>query len=162
MRVHELRTAVELAAPLDEVFAFFSDAGNLEELTPGFLRFRLITPRPIDMRQGTTIEYRLRVHGLPVRWRSEITAWEPPHRFVDEQLRGPYRQWIHEHGFEPTAAGTRVRDHVRWALPLYPFGELALPLVRRDVAGIFAFRHARLVERFSEVEGRSVTPRASP
>jgi ligand-binding SRPBCC domain-containing protein len=92
-----LETRLFLPRPLEIVFPFFADAGNLEILTPPWLRFEIVTPRPIAMRAGALIEYRLRLHGVPLRWQSEITAWEPPHRFVDEQRRGPYRAWIHEH-----------------------------------------------------------------
>jgi ligand-binding SRPBCC domain-containing protein len=98
--MYTLQTRIDLAAPLSEVFPFFADAYNLERITPSFLSFKVLTPAPIEMRPGTLIDYRLRVRGAPLRWRSEITAWEPPYRFVDEQRRGPYRAWIHEHRFE--------------------------------------------------------------
>src|SRR3954468_23005074 len=99
-----------LPRPVTEVFMFFAEPGNLETLTPPWLRFHILTPQPILMRAGARIDYRLRVHGLPVRWQSEITAWEPPVRFVDEQRRGPYRVWVHEHTFEEGDGGTEVRD----------------------------------------------------
>ena len=100
MKIYELRTQVRLPRPIDEVFPFFADAHNLETLTPPWLKFHVLTPKPIAMAVGTKIDYKLRIRGLPLRWRSEITAWEPPFRFQDEQLRGPYRQWIHEHTFQ--------------------------------------------------------------
>jgi len=144
--------------PIDEVFAFFADAGNLEELTPPWLSFSIVTPRPIEMTEGALIDYRLRVHGLPLSWRSEITAWEPPHRFVDEQLKGPYRLWHHEHLFESDsqngAAGeadpgeqTRVIDRVDYAVL---FDLLVHPFVRRDVEKIFDYRQERLRELFGD------------
>ena len=117
MRTFELTSEVLLPRRLAEVFPFFADAGNLERLTPPWLRFRVLTPERIEMRPGAIIDYRLRLRGVPIRWRSEITAWEPPFRFVDEQRRGPYRLWIHEHRFEERAGQTLASDHVRYAVP---------------------------------------------
>ena len=142
----ELRARLRLPRPRPEVFAFFADAANLEALTPSFLRFRIVTPQPVEMRAGALIDYRLRVHGLPLRWRTKITAWDPPHRFVDEQLRGPYRVWIHEHTFEDAPGGTFVNDRVRYRPP---FGRLAnWLLVERDVRMIFRYRTEALLRRF--------------
>ena len=146
MRIFELRTRTRVTRPRPEVFAFFADAANLEALTPPFLRFHIETPRPIEMRPGTLIDYRLRVHGLPIRWRTRITAWEPPFRFVDEQLRGPYRLWHHEHTFEDAPGGTFVNDRVRYRPP---FGRLANWLVvERDVRAIFRYRSEALLRHF--------------
>lgn len=132
--------------PREEVFAFFADAGNLQTITPAWLRFEILTPRPIAMRRGALIDYRLRLHGWPVRWQTEITAWEPPHRFVDEQRRGPYRQWIHEHGFMDQDGGTLCWDSVKYSVP---GGELVHRLfVRRDIERIFAFRASKLCDLF--------------
>src|SRR5579871_5848818 len=97
MRIHEFHGEQFLPRPLEEVFPFFADAGNLPILTPPWLHFHILTTRPIEMRRGALIDYRLRIHGLPIRWQSEIVEWDPPHRFVDEQRRGPYRLWHHEH-----------------------------------------------------------------
>jgi len=128
----------------EEIFSFFCDAANLQKITPPWLDFRVITPLPITMRIGTRIEYRLRVHGFPFRWQSEITAWEPPLRFADEQRRGPYRVWIHEHRFESTGKGTLCKDFVRYAAP---GGRLIEWLfVRHDVERVFAFRREKLLE----------------
>jgi ligand-binding SRPBCC domain-containing protein len=136
-----------LPAPLGRVFEFFADAGNLDAITPPWLRFQTLTPRPIEMGFGTLIDYRLKVHGVPIRWRSEITAWAPPHRFVDEQRRGPYRLWVHEHRFEERDGGTLIRDDVNYAVP----GWIAARLVQRwlvgpDLAAIFAYRRDRIAE----------------
>jgi ligand-binding SRPBCC domain-containing protein len=144
---HEFKSEIWLPRPVEEVFAFFSDPANLDSITPPWLSFRMVRPRPIEMRVGTLLDYRLRIRGLPVRWRSKITAWEPPHRFVDEQIRGPYRLWIHEHNFEIQNAGTIVRDHVQYAVP---FDWLVHKLmVRPDVERIFAYRTESLRRRFS-------------
>lgn len=146
MKVYEHRTRVRLPRPRPEVFDFFADAGNLQALTPPWLHFRILTPLPIEMRQGARIDYRLRLRGIPLRWKTAITAWDPPVRFVDEQLSGPYRLWIHEHTFEEDGDGTVVNDYVRYAVP---FGALAnWLLVARDVRTIFEYREARLREIF--------------
>lgn len=146
MRVQTLEVEQWLPRPRDEVFPFFADAFNLERITPPLLRFRVASTPPIEMRQGTLIDYRLRIHGFPVRWRSEITVWEPPHRFVDEQRRGPYRQWWHEHSFEERDRGTLCRDVVRYAAP---GGTLVHRLlVEPDVRKIFEFRRAELARIF--------------
>lgn len=132
--------------PLDEVFAFFSDATNLEAITPPWVRFRVVTPTPIEMRQGLLIDYKLRIRGMPWRWQSEITAWEPTRRFVDEQRRGPYSFWRHEHLFEPAGARTRVIDVVHYGVP---GGRLVnWLLVERDVRSIFRYRQGKLTELF--------------
>jgi ligand-binding SRPBCC domain-containing protein len=132
-------------APLDEVFDFFSDAHNLERITPPWLRFHVETPGPIVLGAGTRIDYRLRIHGFPMMWQSEIIVWEPPHRFVDEQRRGPYRKWVHTHSFRAQRDGTSVMDSVQFEVPL---ALVAGPFVRRDVEKIFAYRTAVLREIF--------------
>jgi ligand-binding SRPBCC domain-containing protein len=133
----------------DAVFEFFADAFNLEAITPPWLRFRVVTPRPIRMAPGTTIEYRLALHRVPVRWLTRIEEWVPGERFVDAQVRGPYKVWHHTHAFERHEEGTLVRDTVRYDLPLGPAGRLAhAVLVRRDLERIFDFRHAEVARRF--------------
>ena len=127
----------------EEVFEFYADAANLEQITPEWLGFRIVSAQPIEMAPGTLIEYRLRLHGVPVRWLTRIETWQPGERFVDVQIEGPYRFWTHTHTFEPHEDGTCVRDEVRYALPLGPLGALAHRLfVRRDLERIFDFRHA--------------------
>jgi ligand-binding SRPBCC domain-containing protein len=132
--------------PRDEVFAFFADPRNLEVITPPWVNFKILTPEPIVMRPGVLIDYRIRIHGLPVRWRTEIEVWEPPFRFVDRQLRGPYRLWHHTHTFEERNGGTLCTDHVRYR----PIGGALVNrlFVRRDVERIFEFRRKRLSEIF--------------
>jgi ligand-binding SRPBCC domain-containing protein len=141
MGVHVLRRAQRLPRPPEEVFPFFSDASNLERITPPWLGFRIVTPQPIRMREGTLIDYRLKLHGIALSWHTEIALWDPPRRFVDVQLSGPYRLWHHTHSFEPDGDGTLMRDTVRYALPLGALGEIAhLAFVRRELNRIFDFR----------------------
>jgi ligand-binding SRPBCC domain-containing protein len=141
------QSEVWLPRPIDELFAFFANAANLEALTPRWIGFSILTPQPIELRRGAIIDYRLRLHGIPVRWRTEITAWEPPNRFVDEQRRGPYRLWVHEHRFTTKDGGTNISDVVRYAPP----GGWIVDwlFVRRDVERIFDFRREKLQELFS-------------
>lgn len=133
-----------LGLPPDKVFPFFADASNLEAITPEMLRFRIVTPQPIRMQEGALIDYRLRLRGFPMRWRTLIAAWEPPYRFVDVQLKGPYRLWHHEHTFTPLDGGVMCRDIVHYA----HFGGRLVHdrLVRPDLARIFEFRRTRLEE----------------
>lgn len=141
-RVHILERRQRIERPIDEVFAFYGDARNLERITPPLLGFEVTTPGPIEMGAGTLIEYRLRLHRIPVSWRTRIEAWEPPHRFVDVQVKGPYTLWEHTHTFEADGPGaTTIEDRVRYSIPFGPLGELAdRLLVRRDLRRIFDFR----------------------
>ena len=130
---------------LTEVFAFFSRAENLEAITPPWLNFKIRAVAPQPVQKGTIISYSLRVHGIPLRWTSEIVEWEPPHRFVDVQLSGPYKLWRHEHRFESRDGGTVISDTVVLALPLGVLGRLAYKIkVQSDVQKIFAFREGKI------------------
>ena len=120
---------------LQEVFLFFADAGNLETLTPPWLRFRILTPQPIQFHQGSIIDYRLSLHGFPVRWRTKILVWDPPWGFVDKQVKGPYRHWVHEHFFAEQEEGTLVRDHITYDMWLGPLVHRLF--VRKDLEAIF-------------------------
>jgi hypothetical protein len=144
MKTSIFETEQWLPLPTQDVFDFFADAFNLELLTPPWLQFRVITPAPIALQQGTVIDYRLRLRGIPVRWESQVTVWEPPYRFVDEQLRGPYRRWVHHHTFVESDGGTLARDHVDYAVP----GGLLVRklLVERDLRKIFQYRQQKLRE----------------
>ena len=141
MRIREFSTELWLPLPPAKLFPFFATAANLDALTPPWLNFHILTPPPISMCEGALIDYRLRVRGVPWRWRTRINLWRPPHRFVDEQIRGPYRQWLHEHTFEERNGGTLARDVVHYAVALDW-------LVQPDIEKIFAFRAQQLHRRF--------------
>jgi ligand-binding SRPBCC domain-containing protein len=139
-----------LPRPRSEVFAFFSDAANLQRITPGFLNFRILTPLPIEMRAGAIIEYRIALFGVPMRWRTRIDAWVPEERFVDFQERGPYALWHHTHTFEELPGGrTKMIDRVRYRVPLGPLGDVARVLfVDRTLARIFDHRRETIAAIF--------------
>ena len=146
MKTFTLTNELWLPHQPQDVFPFFADAFNLERLTPPSLGFQVLTPPPIEMRVGTLIDYRVRLRGIPMRWQSEITKWEPPHRFVDEQRRGPYRMWIHEHTFTSQDGGTMAKDTVQYAV-------LGGAIVQRlfvasELKRIFQYRNAALKDHF--------------
>lgn len=146
MKIHTLQSEIWVPRRREEVFEFFSRAENLEGLTPSWLHFSVLSARPISMRSGARIRYRLRLHGIPLRWESEITAWEPPDRFVDEQIGGPHRRWTHEHLFLEHEAGTTVRDRVHYSVA---GGKLIHRLfVAPDLRRIFDFRREKIAEIF--------------
>lgn len=154
MTAHTFNTELWLPEKRETVFSFFADARNLEAITPPWLNFVIVTPEPILVHTGARIDYKLRLHGFPIRWKTEISAWEPPFRFVDKQLRGPYRQWIHTHTFEEKDGGTLCRDHVEYVVTGGRF--INWLIVRRDVEKIFAYRQAALLARF---HAQSISPR---
>lgn len=148
-KTYTLSFAQHVPQPLAEVFDFFSRAENLEALTPPWLNFKILEVNPQPVQQGTLINYSLRVHGIPLRWTSEIVEWEPPHRFVDLQLRGPYKLWRHEHRFEARDGGTLIADTINLALPLGVLGEIAYKIkVKSDIEEIFAFRKEKIRSLF--------------
>lgn len=149
MKIHEFKCDLWLSREPEQVFQFFADPANLDGITPPWLHFNIVTPLPLSMREGTLIDYRLRVRGIPLRWRTKISHWNPPVSFVDEQIRGPYRLWIHEHSFQAHKGGTLVRDHVRYATPLDVLVHRLF--VRADIEKIFRFRTGELQRHFAQV-----------
>jgi ligand-binding SRPBCC domain-containing protein len=150
MKTYTLRREQVLPGTPDEVFPFFGEARNLEAITPPWLGFEVVTPEPVEMRVGTLIQYRLELHGIGVDWLTSIQAWEPGVRFVDTQVRGPYRLWHHTHDFRPgDEAGTTVMtDTVRYAIGWGVAGEIAArAFVLRDVAAIFDYRATAVRDR---------------
>lgn len=145
MSTETFRAEQRIGRPLPEVFEFFSKAANLQRITPPWLSFSIVGKQPEEVGVGTVIPYRLRLHGIPLVWVSQIEQFERDHLFVDRQLIGPYRQWLHRHEFEADGDQTVIRDEVHYELPLGRLGALAgLPFVRRDVGRIFSYRRATI------------------
>jgi ligand-binding SRPBCC domain-containing protein len=159
---HVFTARIVLRRAPEAVFPFFSDAGNLQRITPPELRFRILTPLPLEMRVGALIDYELRLFGAPFRWRTEITHWDPPHAFTDVQLRGPYREWVHTHRLRTVPGGTEIEDEVRYRLPLEPVGDLAYPIVRFQLARIFSYRQRRIAEMLGGGSSAGRGPVAGP
>ena len=158
MNVHTLEREQWVPTPPATTFELFSDAFTLERITPPWLRFRVDTPGPIEIAEGTLIGYSLRVHAVPIRWLSRIEVWDPPRRFVDVQVAGPYRLWEHTHSFQPRRDGTTIVDRVRYAMPLGPLGQLARAvIVRRDLEGIFEYRRTAVARLLAEPDARLST-----
>ena len=148
MKIFLFKTQRIVEQPITEVFEFFSNAHNLAVITPPNLHLEILTPAPIEMGPGTRIDYRLKLHGIPIRWQSEITEWNPPYGFADEQRRGPYRLWRHTHTFEETENGVIVGDVVEYAV--WGNGVVNKLFVRPDIEKIFAYRSEQLDEIFHQ------------
>ena len=147
--MHILETEQFVPRPLKDVFAFFEAPENLARITPSAMGFTTLTPSPITMKEGALIDYTIRLGGLPLHWRTLISEYSPPFRFVDEQLAGPYTFWHHTHEFEEVEGGTLIRDTVRYLLPFGPLGRLVHSLfVRRQLESIFAYRHKVIAKQF--------------
>jgi ligand-binding SRPBCC domain-containing protein len=140
-----LHASLSLPLARQQVFAFFADARNLGRITPPELHFEIVSP-PAAMQVGTLIDYRIRLFGIPLRWRTEITRWNPPNEFEDVQIRGPYAAWVHRHTFRSAGEGTLIEDEVRYRLPFGVIGRLAHPIVRLQLRRIFSYRQ-RMVEQ---------------
>lgn len=154
MKTYQLETQLWLPRPREEIFSFFSDPGNLDRLTPPWLHFEILTPKSIAMRAGTLLDYRLRLHGIPIRWQSEIAAWNPPSRFVDRQTVGPYRSWVHVHTFCQHEGGTLLGDSVTYAVP---GGKIIQKLlVGPDLDRVFRYRHEILKQLFNPTGAQSM------
>jgi hypothetical protein len=152
LRINQFERRQRLPLPPGQAFEFFGDARNLEAVTPDWLRFRIVSLDSPQLEEGALIVYRLRVRGIPVRWTTRITQWEPGRRFVDEQIRGPYKFWEHTHWFEPDGqGGTWMTDRVRYSLPFGPLGRLAHRVfVKRDLRRIFDHRRERIGELLAQ------------
>lgn len=151
MAEHVLERKQIIQSPREEVFRFFADAANLEKITPPELNFHIITPQPIIIEKGTLIDYQLKLRGFPIRWKTEITQWNPPFDFVDTALKSPYKQWIHLHRFTVGENGeTIMQDRVRYRLPFEPFGDLAHFIVRKELDYIFDHRFKIIEEIFGK------------
>ena len=151
MAEHILKRELTLELPREQVFAFFADAKNLELITPTHLNFKITAPGPIELGEGALIDYQLSLHGIPMNWRTEITKWDPPHRFVDTQLKGPYSQWIHTHSFIVLGTNsTLIEDEVHYRLPLAPLGDLSHFVVEGELKKIFDYREKVVAEELQK------------
>ncbi len=147
MAEHILTRDLSLDLPIEKVFDFFSNAENLERITPPELNFRITSPQTIELKEGALIDYKLKLRGIPITWQTVISEWNPPNAFTDKALKSPYKQWIHRHTFtENNNGGTDIKDEVRYRLPLESFGDLVHWFVRREMDYIFDFRQKAVAE----------------
>ena len=143
---HTFRAQTKISGNIEDVFKFFSDAQNLELITPPELSFKITSPLPIKMETGALIEYKIRLFGFSFRWKTIISKWEQNRQFIDEQLKGPYSKWVHTHTFEKNKGDVIINDIVNYRLPFAPFGEIVLPLVKLQLKRIFDYRSKRIFE----------------
>ncbi len=150
MEKFRFKTKQQIDKPIQDIFPFFSKVENLEILTPDWLNFKILTPLPIEIKTGTIIKYRIRLYGIPLYWKTKITLWDPPHRFIDEQIKGPYSVWIHEHRFEAKDGKTTMIDTVDYDIPGWIFKTVVHRIfVEKQVDSIFKFRQKKIKEHFS-------------
>jgi ligand-binding SRPBCC domain-containing protein len=148
--IHTFQSSMMIPFHVLGVFEFFSNATNLERITPPELRFKILTPEPIKMGQGTRIDYHLQLYGIPFGWSSLINHWDPPRKFIDQQIKGPYKEWVHTHCFYDQTDGTEMTDEVSYRLPLWPFGEVFSPFIHLLISRIFRFREQTIREIFEK------------
>lgn len=148
--MHILTKRIKVPASREEVFGFFSDAWNLEKITPPELNFNIVTRRPFEIKKGANIEYRLGLFGLKFGWLTVISEWNPPELFVDEQIKGPYKYWHHTHRFTEENGSTIIEDEVKYRLPLFPFGELVYPIIKLQLKRIFSYREKIILQMFKD------------
>jgi ligand-binding SRPBCC domain-containing protein len=149
MKSHYLVTTTIIDKPIGEMFDFFSKAENLNKITPPELSFNILTPLPFEMKKGTLIDYKIKLNGIPMKWKTKISVWEPPFRFIDEQLKGPYVKWIHEHRFESLGNKTRMTDTIEYLSPGWILEPVINKLfVENKVKAIFNYRETKLKELF--------------
>lgn len=144
MKSHTYRTSMRLPHVINDVFPFFCDVRNLQRITPPELHFDIVTNQPIEIVQGTQVDYRLRLYGIQLKWRSQITVWDPPYKFVDEQVHGPFTLWIHTHRFCDDNGSTIIEDNVEYRLPLWPLGDIVFPLIKWQIGRIFSYRQCMI------------------
>jgi ligand-binding SRPBCC domain-containing protein len=151
-----LQTEMYIDHPLETVFKFFADAKQLERITPPWVNFKILTPMPVEMKAQLLLDYQISIHKIPIKWRTEIAVWEPPNRFVDRQIKGPYKLWHHEHLFEEIDGRTLMKDHVQYR----PIGGALVHklFVRRDLEKIFTYRQEKISEIFAGLEQESRSP----
>ena len=150
MKTHTIEASMLIPRSREQVFPFFCDVVNLQRITPPELDFRILTSLPVEINKGTQVDYQLKLFGIAFNWRSEITVWDPPNRFVDAQISGPYKLWEHTHLFYENDGGTLIDDQVKYRLPFWPFGEIAYPVVRAQLKRIFNYRQQKIRESLNE------------
>ena len=159
MKTFHLQTQLWLPQARVKIFDFFADPRNLDRLTPAWLKFRIETPDTTKIVQGAILDYRLQIHGMPIHWQSEISVWDPPNRFIDRQIKGPYSLWIHQHYFEDSDGGTIVGDHVEYAVPGGTIVQKLL--VAPDLDRVFKYRHQVLDKLFNPTKLRAASSKVA-
>ena len=156
--MYTLRRSITVPGTLETVFNFFNRPENLEKLTPANLKFHILTPSPVTMHNGAVFDYTIGLMGLPMRWTSNITNYDPPYHFVDIQLKGPYAYWHHKHSFEPRGDDVEVADEIHYEIGFGVFGRLLRPLIQRQLDAIFSFRAQKIEESFLSPDASQSEP----